>query len=107
LLVFVTLNGLDVLTTLVAINAGPAFVELNPIASGLFHLSYLGFIGALALKYFPLIPLAYVTFMKESATRPVAFRVVKIAGFVALSAGVVFYVFVVGSNLWTLVNYYH
>jgi len=106
LLVFITLNGLDVLTTLLALSAGPAFVELNPIASQLFSLSLPGFIGALALKYMPIVPLAYVTFMKERVGRPVAYRVVKIAGLVALSAGVVFYILVVGSNLVTLLGYY-
>jgi hypothetical protein len=106
LLVFVTLNALDVLTTLVAINAGPAFVELNPIASRLFGMSYYGFLGALALKYSPLAPLTYATFLRESTSRPLAFRMVKVAAFVALSAGVVFYLLVVGSNLRTLLNYY-
>ncbi len=106
LLIFVTLNGLDVLTTLVAINAGPSFVELNPIASELFHLNYIGFVGALALKYMPLIPLGYVTFLRESTGRPVAFRVVKVAALLALSAGVVFYTLVVGSNALTLMRYF-
>jgi hypothetical protein len=106
LLVFVTLNALDVLTTLVAINAGPAFVEFNPIASRLFGMSYYGFLAALALKYSPLAPLTYVTFLRETTSRQLAFRMVKVAAFVALSAGVVFYLFVVGSNLRMLLNYY-
>ncbi len=105
-MVFVTLNGLDVLTTLVAIGSGPPFVELNPIASKLFGLNIFGFIGALALKYMPLVPLGYVTFLRENAVRPVAFRVVKVSAFVALSAGVVIYLFVVGSNVLTLLHYF-
>src|ERR1700758_3543448 len=57
--VFVGLTFLDTLTTLVAINAGPSFVESNPIASRLFQHDFLGFVAALVLKYFPIIPLVY------------------------------------------------
>ncbi|HUK79983.1 MAG TPA: DUF5658 family protein, partial [Nitrososphaerales archaeon] len=49
--VFIALNFFDAITTLVAISLGPSFVELNPIASGLFRLDFLGFIAALGLKY--------------------------------------------------------
>ena len=38
--VFIALNFLDVLTTLIAIQAGPTFVEHNPIAAGLFRLDF-------------------------------------------------------------------
>lgn len=106
LVVFVALNGLDVMTTLVAINAGPAFMELNPIASGLFRLSFLGFVAALALKYAPLLPLAYATFLSDPGKRPIAFRVVKVSVLVALVAADIFYFAVVGSNVRTLVAYY-
>ena len=106
LVVFVALNGLDVLTTLVALNAGPAFMELNPIASGLFRLSFVGFVTALALKYIPTIPLAYATYVKDSGRRPIAFRIVKVSALIALAAADIFYVFVVGSNVRTLLLYY-
>jgi hypothetical protein len=106
LLVFITLNCLDALTTLVAISAGPSFVELNPIASGLFRLSFPGFIAALVLKYMPIVPLAYATYVGENASRPLAVRIVKVSAFVALVAADIFYLVVVGSNLRTLVSYY-
>ncbi len=104
--VFITLNALDVFTTLMALRAGPSFVELNPIASGLFGLSFGGFLAALALKYVPLIPLAYATYVKESVNRPVAFRIVKVSALIALAAADIFYLFVVGSNVRTLVAFY-
>ena len=104
--VFITLNGLDVLTTLVAINAGPTFVELNPIASGLFELNFIGFIAALSLKYIPVVPLVYVTYLKEVTGRPIAFRTVKVSALVALAAADVFYLIVVSSNLRTLLAFY-
>lgn len=106
LLVFVGLSFLDVLSTLVAINTGPAFVELNPIASGLFGRDFPGFIAALTLKYIPLVPLGYATFAKDTGQRPLAIRVVKVSTLVALAAADVFYLVVVGSNFRTLVGYF-
>ncbi len=104
--VFVFLNFSDALTTLLAINAGPAFVELNPIASGLFRLDFSGFLIALVLKYFPLIPLAYVTFLPVEGSRPMALRIVKVSAFVALVAADIFYMAVVGSNSLNLLSFY-
>ena len=104
--VFVTLNALDVFTTLLAIRAGPSFVELNPIASSLFGLSFSGFLLALMLKFAPLVPLSYATFVKESPNRPMAFRVVKVSALIALAAADIFYIFVVGSNVKTLAAFY-
>ena len=106
LLAFIALNFLDALTTLVAINLGPSFVELNPIASGLFKLNFLGFIGALALKYCPIIPLVYVTFLPSDTKRVLALRIVKVSAFIALVAAIVFYAAVVGSNSLNLLRYY-
>jgi hypothetical protein len=102
---FITLNCLDALTTLVAISTG-RIVELNPIASSLFHLNFPGFIAALGLKYMPVIPLAYATYAREGASHPLAIRVVKVSAFVALVAANIFYLAVVGSNLRTLGSYY-
>jgi len=104
---FITLNFFDALTTLVAINLGPSFVELNPIASGLFRLDFLGFVAALGLKYIPMVPLAYVTFLRPSQNHPLALRVVKVSAFVALVAADVFLLTVVGSNSFNLLNYYY
>lgn len=106
LAVFVILNCFDALTTLVALKTGPGFVELNPLAAGLFSLSFEGFVAALSLKYIPVVPLLYATFLKEGTSRPVAFRIVKVSAFVALVAADIFYLGVVGSNVKTLAAYY-
>ena len=103
---FVTLNFFDALTTLLAIHAGPTFVELNPIASGLFRLDFLGFTAALALKYIPVIPLVYATFLPSDTKRVIALRVVKVSAFVALVAADIFYLGVVGSNSLNLLRFY-
>ena len=105
--IFIALNFFDALTTLVAINLGPSFVELNPIASGLFRLDFVGFIAALGLKYTPVVPLAYVTFLRPTEKHPLALRVVKVSAFVALVAADVFLLAVVGSNSLNLLNFYY
>ena len=104
--VFITLNALDVFTTLLAIRAGPSFMELNTIASGLFDLSFAGFVAALALKYVPLVPLAYATYLKEDSEKPIGFRIVKVSALIALTAADIFYIFVVGSNVKTLAAFF-
>jgi hypothetical protein len=103
---FIVLNCLDALTTLVALRAGHPFVELNPIASGLFSSGFAGFTVALTLKYIPVVPLAYATFLKQNDQHPVAFRIVKVSVLVALAAADIFYIAVVGSNLRTLASYF-
>jgi len=104
--VFVALNFFDALTTLLALNAGPEFVELNPIASGLFHLNFGGFILALGLKYMPMIPLAYATFIGADGRRGMAIRIVKVSALVALAAADIFYGLVVSSNSANLISFY-
>ena len=104
--VFIALNFLDALTTLVAISLGPSFVELNPIASGLFRLDFFGFLAALGLKYTPILPLVYATFLPTTEKRTIALRVVKVSAFVALVAADLFYLAVVGSNSLNLARYY-
>lgn len=107
LAVFITLSFLDVLTTLVALSLQPIFVELNPIASGLFRLDFPGFLVALGLKYAPVVPLFYVVFLTYDGTkRVVPFRAVKIAALVALVGADIFYFAVVGSNSFNLLHYY-
>jgi Domain of unknown function (DUF5658) len=103
---FVALNFLDELTTLTALYLGPQFVELNPIAAGLFQLSFNGFILALGLKYLPMIPFAYVTFLPVKDESRLAIRVVKVSALVALVAADLFYMAVVGSNVYTLATFY-
>jgi hypothetical protein len=104
--VFIALNFLDALTTLVAIHLGPSFVELNPIASWLFRLNFPGFLAALTIKYIPIIPLVYATFLPSSEKHPMAVRMVKVSAFIALVAAVLFYMAVVGSNSLNLAHYY-
>jgi Domain of unknown function (DUF5658) len=104
--IFVALNFFDAVTTLLAINAGPTFVELNPIASGLFHLDFAGFLVALTLKYMPMIPLAYATFLPGDSSKGITLRVVKVSALVALAAADIFYVAVVGSNSANLLSYF-
>ena len=105
--VFIALNFFDAVTTLVALSLGPSFVELNPIASGLFKLDFLGFVAALGLKYIPLVPLVYVTFLPPTQNHALALRIVKVSAFVALVAADVFYLAVVGSNSLNLLTYYY
>lgn len=105
--VFIVLNFFDAVTTLVAINLGPNFVELNPIASGLFRMDFYGFVAALGLKYSPMVPLGYVTFLQPSEKHQLALRVVKVSAFVALVAADVFLLAVVGSNSLNLLRFYY
>lgn len=104
--VFIALNFLDALTTLVALSLGPSFVELNPIASRLFGLDFAGFVAALGLKYIPMVPLIYATFIPGDGKRVIALRVVKVSALVALVAADLFYLAVVGSNSLNLARYY-
>jgi hypothetical protein len=104
--VFVALNFFDAATTLIAIRAGPPLEELNPIASGLFRMDFDGFLLALGLKYFPMIPLVYATFLPVESKRPVALRVVKVSVLVALVAADIFYVAVVSSNSLNLMRFF-
>jgi Domain of unknown function (DUF5658) len=104
--VFITLNFFDAVSTLIALHAGPEFMELNPIASGLFQHSFAGFVAAMSLKYMPMIPLAYVTFLSGDGSKGVALRIVKVSAFVALVAADIFYAFVVGSNSLNLFSYF-
>jgi len=99
------LNFVDVLSTLVALKITPFFVELNPIAAGLFYMGFGGFLIALLLKYAPIVPLLYAVFASDSAGRhPMGIRMIKISAFMVLVAADVFYVLVVGSNLGSLLR---
>ena len=106
LVVFIALNFFDAVTTLVAITLGPTFVELNPVASGLFRLDFGGFVAALGLKLIPMVPLVYVTFLPIGEKRVLPTRIVKVSAFVALVAADIFYFAVVSSNSLNLVRYY-
>jgi len=85
------------------------FIALNffdALTSGLFRLDFLGFMAALGLKYIPLVPLVYVTFLPPKEKHVLAVRVVKVSALVALVAADVFYLAVVGSNSLNLLHYY-
>ena len=103
--IFISLNFFDAATTLLAINAGPTFVELNPIASSLFRLDFPGFLLALTLKYIPAIPLVYATLLPVGRNT-MSLRIVKISALIALAAADLFYVVVVGSNSLNLASFY-
>ena len=105
LAVFIALNFLDAFTTLVALKAA-GFVELNPIASGLFHLDFGGFVLALALKYSPIVPLSYATLVGIEGKRPIPIRVVKVSALIVLVAADIFYLGVVGANTLTLAAHF-
>lgn len=104
--VFVTLSFFDVLTTLVALKLGPPFVELNPIASGLFRLNFPGFVTALTLKYIPIIPLVYAALLPTKGRRELTLRIVKVSAFITLVAADIIYFAVVGSNSFNLLRYF-
>jgi uncharacterized protein DUF5658 len=99
------LNFLDVVETLAAMKWTAAFDELNPLASSLFTLQFGGFVVALLLKYSPIFLLAYIVFIRDDSNRrPLAIRLVKFGALVALAAGNIFYVYVVGSNLGNILR---
>jgi Domain of unknown function (DUF5658) len=106
LFLFIGLNFFDAATTLIAMRAGPAFVELNPIASHFFSLDFPGFVLALALKYLPIAPLAYATLIRNPRGHPIGFRVVKISALIALFGANIIYAAVVASNSAALINFY-
>ena len=99
---FLALNFVDVVSTLTAISKGGSFTELNPIASGLFQLGFYGFVLALVLKYFPVLPLAYGVFVQEPGSVSVQVRTVKLATLGVLGASDIFYLAVAINNLANL-----
>ena len=103
LVVFIVLNLLDIITTLTALSNRSLFVELNPIAFGLFRLQFPGFVLALVFKLVPLIPLTYGVFVSEPGKNPVHLRTVKLGVLVALCAADVLYILIVVSNVSTLI----
>jgi hypothetical protein len=102
LAVFILLNLIDIVTTLAALSNKSLFVELNPIAFGLFQLRFPGFVLALVFKLVPLVPLTYGVFVSDSGKNPVQLRTVKLGVLVALGAADILYVVIVLSNVGTL-----
>ena len=105
LLALIFLDFADVALTLAAVSIGPPLVELNPIASALFQKQFLGFALALALKYVPILPFAYLVLLHDWSGRPVAIRVLKLGVFVALVGAVLFTVVIVTNNTFALLSF--
>lgn len=90
---------LDVISTLVAINGMPGFIELNVIVAPLFDRGFEGFLLALALKYYLLLPVAVVISLKPYGTKfDVVVRVAKLGVLTGLIAGNLLYTFIVMHN---------
>ena len=96
---------LDVTTTLFALSSMSGFVERNVIVARLFDKGYEGFLWALALKYYPLLPVALVIHLKPQGTRfEVAIRVAKVGVLTGLTAANFIYAFIVLHNLTVLLS---
>ncbi|MGI0079898.1 MAG: hypothetical protein ACRECH_09765 [Nitrososphaerales archaeon] len=96
---FVCLNFLDIYSTALAMTSGPAFYELNRFAAALFRLNFTGYLIAVALKFMPEVPLFYAVFSKDPRNEhQVQIRAVKYAALVALIAGDLIYLYIVGVN---------
>lgn len=96
---FLSLNFLDLYSTLAAMKVTGAFRELNPIASSLFAMQFYGFILALTFKYLPAIPLFYAVFAKDPLSRhPMEIRLVKFIGLVSLISADMILFYIVAIN---------
>jgi len=96
---------LDVTTTLFAFSTMSGFVEMNIIVSRLFEKGYTGFLWALALKYYPLLPVALVIYLNPHGTRfDLQIRVAKVGVLTGLTAANFIYVFIVSHNLALLLG---
>lgn len=105
LLALILLDFADIALTLTALSIGPPLVELNPIASALFRQEFWGFILALALKYLPLLPIAYLVLLDDRPRSPVRVRILKFGVLVALVAAILFSGAVVANNAFTLLAF--
>ena len=103
---YLCLNFLDVYMTTLAMNFGPLFHELNPLAAALFDWQFQGYLLALALKYLPVLPIFYVVFASDREEKhQFGLRVVKFSVLVALVGADLLLLYVVGihnamSLLW-------
>jgi Domain of unknown function (DUF5658) len=94
---YLCLNFLDVYMTTLAMNFGPLFHELNPLAAALFDLQFQGYLLALALKYLPVVPIFYVVFARDKdGTHQFGLRVVKFSVLIALVGADALLLYVVG-----------
>ena len=96
---FICLNFLDVYTTTLAFNFGPAFHEENPLAAALFDRQFQGYLLALAFKYLPVIPLFFIVFVKDKQGKhQIQIRMLKLAAVVALAGADMLLFYIVGIN---------
>ena len=94
---YLCLNFLDVYMTTLAMNFGPLFHELNPLAAALFDWQFQGYLLALALKYLPVLPIFYVVFASDREEKhQFGLRVVKFSVLVALVGADLLLLYVVG-----------
>jgi Domain of unknown function (DUF5658) len=103
---YLCLNFLDVYMTTLAMNFGPLFHELNPLAAALFDRQFQGYLLALTLKYLPVIPIFYVVFARDrEGNHQFGLRVVKFSVLIALVGADVLLFYVVGiHNLVSLLG---
>ncbi|MBI4258324.1 MAG: hypothetical protein HY619_05150 [Thaumarchaeota archaeon] len=103
--VMVLLFLVDVITTLSAMSWRSGFFERNRLAAALFGRGFQGFLAALAVKYYPLLPVAVIAYLKPSGGRlDLAIRTAKIGVLMGLMGGIILYVFVAANNLLHLVG---
>jgi Domain of unknown function (DUF5658) len=103
---YLCLNFLDVYMTTLAMNFGPLFHELNPLAAALFDRQFQGYLLALTLKYLPVIPIFYVVFATDrDGSHPFGLRIVKFSVLIALIGANALLFYVVGiHNLESLLG---
>ena len=91
LTLFILFNFWDTVTTLDASALSSGFVELNPIAAGLFKLGFVGFMIAFIVKFVPVVPLFYmVAFTNNDEKYDFETRLLKYAAFVVLAGADIF-----------------
>jgi Domain of unknown function (DUF5658) len=94
---YLCLNFLDVYMTTLAMNFGPLFHELNPLAAALFDRQFQGYLLALTLKYLPVIPIFYVVFARDrGGGHQFGLRLVKFSVLIALVGADALLFYVVG-----------
>ena len=89
----------DVASTMLALASMSGFVEQNALVASLFGRGYEGFIWAMALKYFPLLPAAAVTYLKPQGSKSeFILKVAKLGVLAGLIAANFMYAFIVVHN---------
>ncbi len=101
-----TFYFLDVVSTLIAMNSFPGFVERNKVVAALFDRGFVGFLWAMALKYYPLMPVAVIIYLRPFGARSeIPVRVLKLGVLAGLVAGNFLYAFIVAYNASLLIGW--